>query len=370
MKKLLYSFLIVTLSFTLLSIAVFADVRYADPGGKQPTPPGWYVRLEVDSCFGGCAIGIKLPNGTIEYAAEYFIENSTTCNWGGISKFCYVDYLTPDLEGEYGLLFCPPTGCQGSEIAWRSFWVKRMPNLESLEEKDLALEQEVGLLNVAVSSLQTRIEQLAKAIEQIVRCLLSQGLSICEGGSQRLIAYWKFDEGGGTTVFDETKNNNTGTIQGATWTTESISGYALEFDGIDDNVLIGQSTSLDLHNAVRIETWIKRDSTADGMVVSKNGPYYLAVRDNNVEGGVYVPSTGGWQFVRGVTDLQVDKWYQISMDYEGSRLRVLINGAVDAMSPVTGMMPSTGQAFFIGWGLPGQDQYFDGVIDEVKIYGA
>lgn len=50
------------------------------------------------------------------------------------------------------------------------------------------------------------------------------------------LVWWKFDEGSGTTVADSsTVGTNGGTISGATWVTgKSGSGYALEFDGVDD----------------------------------------------------------------------------------------------------------------------------------------
>jgi len=51
-------------------------------------------------------------------------------------------------------------------------------------------------------------------------------------------AYYKFDEGSGSTLHDSSGHEYDGTIVGATWTTDtpSGSGYALDFDGVDDYV--------------------------------------------------------------------------------------------------------------------------------------
>src|SRR5262249_40929284 len=47
-----------------------------------------------------------------------------------------------------------------------------------------------------------------------------------------LVAYWKFDEGSGTTTADSSGNGNTGTLMnGVQWVT-GITGNALYFDGI------------------------------------------------------------------------------------------------------------------------------------------
>jgi len=51
-------------------------------------------------------------------------------------------------------------------------------------------------------------------------------------------AYWKFDEGSGNTAHDSSFHNYDGAIYGATWTTDtpSGSGYALDFDGVNDYI--------------------------------------------------------------------------------------------------------------------------------------
>ncbi|MDD3732221.1 MAG: LamG domain-containing protein, partial [candidate division Zixibacteria bacterium] len=64
------------------------------------------------------------------------------------------------------------------------------------------------------------------------------------------VAHWKFDEGSGITAYDETSNNNDGTLYGemATSTTygwtEGRHGSALSFDGTDDYVNAGNDGSL------------------------------------------------------------------------------------------------------------------------------
>jgi hypothetical protein len=48
-------------------------------------------------------------------------------------------------------------------------------------------------------------------------------------------AYWKFDQGSGTTAYDSSGHGYHGTINGASWTTGN-SSYALLFDGVNDYV--------------------------------------------------------------------------------------------------------------------------------------
>ena len=58
------------------------------------------------------------------------------------------------------------------------------------------------------------------------------------------VAYYPFDEGTGTTAGDSTPNNNDGTIDGASWTTDSkIGSHALSYDGSNDKVDLPSGTS-------------------------------------------------------------------------------------------------------------------------------
>lgn len=190
------------------------------------------------------------------------------------------------------------------------------------------------------------------------------------GQSSSLVAYWDFNEGSGLTAQDSTGNGNTGELlNGVSWTNDGISGNALHFDGIDDKVHIVKTGSIDLIQQVRIEAWVKRDSQQDGLILSKNGPYYLSVLQNKVTGGVYAGNPCcSWVYAQGNTDLQVGQWYNLAMSYDGTKVRVFINGVEDNEAPQTGNMPAVSQNIFIGWGEPGQNQFFQGTIDEVKLY--
>jgi len=181
----------------------------------------------------------------------------------------------------------------------------------------------------------------------------------------QLVGSWSFEEGSGNTVFDSSGFENHGTIFGATYVTGK-EGLGLLFDGTDDDVVVPYSISINPANEITLEAFVKRNSSSDGMVISKNGPYFLAIRDNKVEGGVFAGS--GWTHVRGVTNLDLDKWYHISMTYDGSNVNIFLDNALDNQAGKTGQMAITGQALYFGFGQPGHNQYFNGVVDELKIY--
>jgi hypothetical protein len=82
-----------------------------------------------------------------------------------------------------------------------------------------------------------------------------------ESSESGLVGYWNFDEGTGTIAHDSSGNNNHGTLMnGPTWSrwpNSVIGDYALNFDGVDDYVLVLDSDSLDLRDAFTIAMWFK-----------------------------------------------------------------------------------------------------------------
>lgn len=196
-----------------------------------------------------------------------------------------------------------------------------------------------------------------------------------------LIALWSFDEGNGTTTFDSSGNGNTGTLQnGVQWTNNSYFGNALSFDGVDDFVTTLHTSSIDVTQKVEIEAWVKRNSLSYGTIVSKNGPYYLAIYNDTVRGGVYAndgncpsscttPGANTWTEISGTTNLQVGVWYKLRMRYDGNTVKVYVNDVEENSAPKIGQMPQVSQNLHIGWGEPGQNYYFNGIVDEVVVRG-
>src|SRR3989344_2753644 len=180
------------------------------------------------------------------------------------------------------------------------------------------------------------------------------------------LALWHFNEGEGNTAYDETNNENDGTITGATWT-EGKYGNGLVFDGNNDLISVPYQRVL-IPEHLTLEAWVKKSSNARGSVISKNGPYYLGFinEDNKIRGAVYINNVG-WVEVDGETELELDTWYHIAMTYDGENVKVYVNGVEDGTTERTGNILITGQALYIGWGEPGVNFYFNGTIDEVRI---
>ncbi len=69
-------------------------------------------------------------------------------------------------------------------------------------------------------------------------------------------ALWHFNENSGTPTADATTNGNNGTLNGPTWTTGRFEA-GLNFDGVNDYVLVNDASSLDITGELTLEAWIK-----------------------------------------------------------------------------------------------------------------
>jgi concanavalin A-like lectin/glucanase superfamily protein/galactose oxidase-like protein/Big-like domain-containing protein/Kelch motif protein len=189
--------------------------------------------------------------------------------------------------------------------------------------------------------------------------------------SDSLVAAYSFAEGSGPIVADSSGNNNTGNLTGAIWTTQGKFGKALSFNG-GSSVTVNDSNSLDLTTGMTIEAWVYPTvastnwSTAVMKEQSNGLAYVLYAGSPANQPNVYIyPSAE--QGVAGTAPLPLNTWSHLAGTYDGITLRLYVNGAQVASKAVSGSIVSSTGALRIGgnsvWG-----EYFQGIIDEVRIY--
>jgi hypothetical protein len=187
------------------------------------------------------------------------------------------------------------------------------------------------------------------------------------------VAYWSFDEGYGTTAQDSTANNNDGTLtNGPTWQSEDmcISGKCLYFDGSDDYVEAAENANLDV-NHFTASLWVKPQSSS-GYILTKGDE---ALTNNTYR--VYIPEAGSltadiWPPSRKYATVPVatGSWSHIALAFDGSTMRIYINGNQVAWDNVSGTLNTNNDPVTMGvrYYNGATQNYFKGFIDEVKIY--
>lgn len=214
------------------------------------------------------------------------------------------------------------------------------------------------------------------------------GALTSKGGGQRditngLVAYWSFDEWSGDTAHDYSGNGNHGLIEGgATWTT-GISGSALEFDGIDDNVNLNNhigNLAFDITDDYTFSGWINTISTGGSRCVfmwcesGGAGPgFYGTVTDSIAT--VYAQNLSP-NAIKASSNVACNDgaWHHIVAVYYGHTSNPTIEMYFDGqlVDDSTGYLPSFSASDFerarIGrYGHVGEG-FFHGLIDEVRVY--
>ena len=190
------------------------------------------------------------------------------------------------------------------------------------------------------------------------------------------IAYWKFDEGTGTTTYDSTTNQNNGTLgtgsSAPTWADESqcISGKCLKFSG--GSVDITGSNKLNT-NSFTFSTWVKLnaynpDSNISSTVMTNYGGLkgtFLYIYNN---GKLSVRTHDGATTsidIKSNEIIQLNKWYFVSLTFDGTNLILYSNGK-QVWSGSTTIVNNISNHYYIGgWS---SNYLLNGLIDEPKIY--
>ena len=198
-----------------------------------------------------------------------------------------------------------------------------------------------------------------------------------------------FDEGSGTTASDSSGNGRNGVLTNfnfnslSGWTTGKFSN-ALMFDGSNDYVNITDDGSLSL-DRVSVEVWFNRRGPGpggwDGSIVSKEAPavgsgkynYYIRTSANNnykIDFNVHNSSGDACTLFSKVV-AETGKWYHVVGTSDGTSFKLYINGEVQtefdqiATCVPTTLAKDTSKSLLIG---NGATFYFNGTIDEVRIY--
>jgi Concanavalin A-like lectin/glucanases superfamily len=189
-----------------------------------------------------------------------------------------------------------------------------------------------------------------------------------------LVGYWNFDQGSGTIADDSSGYNNQGTIYGASWTSGKING-ALSFDGLDDYVDCGNSETLDPTQGATIEAWVKFDQlpSVAGHIMAIAGRSGMGTdldlqteQDNKFK---FFIGPGAPIVAVSNTVVETNKWYHIAGTYQANNnMKIYVNGALEQTISINLARNTNPNKFGIGQSLHWADRFFDGTIDEVKIF--
>jgi hypothetical protein len=208
-----------------------------------------------------------------------------------------------------------------------------------------------------------------------------------------LVGFWTFDD---STGVDSSLYGNDGILNGNPMIISGMKGSAIYFDGIDDEVFVWDSNSLDTDSSMTISLWIMPDSVNPGgakpmskwysapqqgdwilslsSIDSCNGTcvsYYFGFANYSVYG-----TTNGW-FSIGPHDidyyLKLGEWNFIAVTFDTGFVNLYYNGDLIYTDTTIIKYTSLGEYgtddIHIGRYHSGYSGYsFKGGLDEIRIY--
>ena len=209
----------------------------------------------------------------------------------------------------------------------------------------------------------------------LVYCLsLACGASAQDFTSD-LEAYYTFDEGSGSTAADSSGNGNNGTVSGASWDSSGQVGGCLDFDGSYDYVSITNSSSLQISGEITIAAWVKADTVSGAHCIVGHGSTgsstqntYLYAWYDDWLGGSH--SSGNDEYANNNVDSgDVGSWVHLAVVYTGSSWRLFRNGQYVTHNDTSQGAVNVGSSrWSIGSPSSQNTRFFDGMLDEVRIY--
>lgn len=201
---------------------------------------------------------------------------------------------------------------------------------------------------------------------------LARGLAGC----------WLMNEGGGSTLIDSAYVNNGTLTNSPLWSSGSF-GPALDFNGVNNYVDIGNRPELFL-SAFSISAWVKRSGTpasqfggyfaADYNSAATLSNYALKIsggqsgETTNTVVGFWENPTGTASKVLSTTVTQLGVWYHVVFTWDTSTRRLYLQGVEEATNATGQTRTDVGGNLAIG--RPGSyaGLYFHGVVEGVCLY--
>jgi len=315
---------------------------------------------------------LNIDAATLEtHAAAYFAVH------GGAEHDAFSDFVGDEHIPHSGVTMTAGTGLTGGGAieANRTFNVdvgitinKILKAAEALVINDYAKVAATGLIGRTYAQVLADLSGQAGAPFDWNDQSLSGITDINVGAfpnlpsDENLVGYLSFDDGAGAVAVDNSGHGNDGTfIDSPSWA-DGIVGNCLDFDGADDSV--SMSTPIIATDSYTISFWMKSHENTEGTHIFEGpGASSPSFEGTDTNYRFYVNNTQN--IATGA--ITPDQWYYIACVWNESTGRMEL--FVDAVSKCS-LASTTDDAIatlYLASKL-GRERFFDGLIDEVRIY--
>ena len=216
---------------------------------------------------------------------------------------------------------------------------------------------------------EVRVYSRALSVEEITEDMATPVKAI--PSSKPPVAAYSLDEGEGEVAHDSSGNGHEATIHGAEWAGGKY-GTALRFDASKHDYLsIPDSPELQLSDGFTLEAWVRPASARATPILAKETAesfsYMLdAGGESSGKPEGFVLDESSTASVADSEEIPPRAWSYLTLTSDGEDLRLYVNGKLVATAAAKSAQSSEGDLEIGGDQVFGD--YFDGLIDEVRVY--
>lgn len=191
-----------------------------------------------------------------------------------------------------------------------------------------------------------------------------------------VVSHWKLDESSGNIT--DSAGSNTGTNTGTTTFTTGKLNNGASFNGSSQYFDMGTPASLNITGNITMSAWIKttQGSGTEGAIISNynsgGSKCQYQMKVYNSAGTItirYNINNTSQQELQSVGSITSNVWTHVVGTYDGSTIRLYINGKLDTSVSATQTPPSSGYGnTAIGRAGSYNGLYYNGMIDEATIW--
>jgi hypothetical protein len=194
-------------------------------------------------------------------------------------------------------------------------------------------------------------------------------MSTVKAADPDLAAYWRFDEGSGTTAYDSSGNGNDAVFVGDPKWVAGKYGGALEFNG-DDYLDCGNDATLNIRDQITISFWFKVEAFSNTWeaFLAKGDGAYRSSRSGGTGNATHMGITAG-NYFDAPTVITDNTWHHWCGTYDGTTAKIYVDGILDAEQTYGGQIgDSSGYNLYIGENSQATGRLLHGLLDDVRIY--
>lgn len=285
-----------------------------------------------------------------------------------------------------------------------NYYFRAVPQINELElvfvfDGSLSMKDEVVTLAATIPSIIGRLEQKFEIVSASVHILDNEELNAAIGDDTNntpcglfqdsnisclpiyasemysvMKGYWKFDESSGDIANDFSGGNTTGTLKnwgaGDEKWVQGQDENALSFDGVNDYVDLGTGFSPGFDDWT-VALWFNwGGGSGQNILYNKEKLYEAKIEDpGNGIGEIWYAWQPYWAWGNPVATVNRNEWHHLAITYNKQQQTVYLDSHLVYQRNQSGAMGSGNTKFLIGDRTDSGSYNFDGIIDEVLVYG-